>query len=262
MNMNSESTVVYQVSERGVATVTIARPGVMNAVDRATQVQLETIWDAIDADSTVRVAVLTGAGDRAFCAGADMKTGLAGLDYWNEPRRGGFGGLSTRRLRVPVVARVNGVALGGGLELMLNCDVVIASDEATFGLPEARVGRIPVDGGVRHLLRQIPEKRALWHLLTGERISASDALRWGLVTRAVPMAQLDHAVGEATNALLAAAPLSQEAILDLVAGITSPSAIPVEQVAFPSIVRAMKSEDAEEGVAAFRERRDPLWKRR
>lgn len=243
----------------GVALVTLRRPAVRNAIDQSTQEQLEALWDELDDDPTVRVAVITGDGDQAFCSGVDMKSGLAGLEYWNAERRGGFAGLSTRRLRVPVVARVNGLALGGGFELMLNCDVAVASTSAWFGLPEARVGRIPLEGGVRHLLRQLPDKLARWHMLTGELISAESALRWGLVNRVVPAEELDAAVDEVIDALLAAAPLSHEAILELATVITEAGVGHVERLGLPAILRALGSEDAEEGMKAFREKRPARW---
>ena len=126
--------------------------------------------------------MLTGAGERAFCAGADMKRAAArpGLEYWATARPGGFGGIALRdTLDVPVIARVNGHALGGGFEMVLGCDIVVAAEEATFGLPEPRVGRLPLDGGMALLPRQIPHVRAMGMLLTGRRIGAAEALRIG-----------------------------------------------------------------------------------
>jgi enoyl-CoA hydratase/carnithine racemase len=134
----------------GVARVTISRPEVLNALDAAAQQELEDIWQRIERDPDVRVVVLTGAGERAFCSGADIKAaGSSGLDYWAHPLPKGFGGLPLRdTLNVPVIARVNGYALGGGLELMLGCDIAVACYEATFALPEPKVGRMPLDGGM------------------------------------------------------------------------------------------------------------------
>jgi crotonobetainyl-CoA hydratase len=132
-----------------VATVTLSRPEAMNAVDLATEARLQQIWTQIETDPSVRVVVLTGAGERAFCAGADLKNpSVTGLEYWAAPRLGGFGGIALREtLNVPVIARVNGFALGGGFEMVLGCDIVVACEEARFGLPEPRVGRMPLDGG-------------------------------------------------------------------------------------------------------------------
>ena len=121
-----------------VARVTIDRPDVLNAIDAASERELQAVWERIEADPQVRVVVLTGAGERAFSAGADMKggSGATGLDYWANERPGGFGGIALREtLDVPVVARVNGHALGGGLEMALGCDLIVAADHASFGLP-------------------------------------------------------------------------------------------------------------------------------
>lgn len=145
--------------ENHVARVVIDRPERMNAVDRATSDELETIWRKIEADQTVRCVVLTGSGERAFSAGADLKdsNGLSGLEYWASANPLGFGGIALRRsLKVPVIARVNGLALGGGMEMVLGCDIVIASDTARFGLPEAKVGNLPLAGGMTLLQRLVP----------------------------------------------------------------------------------------------------------
>src|SRR5262249_34443980 len=150
----------YELSDTGVARVTIDRPDRLNAIDADAEQRLMAIWDEVERDDRVRCVVLSGAGDRAFCSGADMKaaqTTGTGLDYWAAPRPGGFGGIALRdTLDVPVLARVNGYALGGGMEMVLGCDIVIAASTARFGLPEPRVGRIPLDGGVALLPRRIP----------------------------------------------------------------------------------------------------------
>src|SRR6202171_3341975 len=122
-----------------VARITIDRADVLNAIDAVAERELQAVWARIEADRDVRVVVLTGSGERAFSTGADMKggSGASGLEYWASPRPGGFGGIALRdTLDVPVIARVNGHALGGGMEMMLGCDIVVASENATFGLPE------------------------------------------------------------------------------------------------------------------------------
>ena len=159
-----------------VATVTLARPAVMNAIDLATEAELQRIWSELEQRRDVRVIVLTGEGERAFCVGADMKNPsgsptLKGVDYWAAARPGGFGGIALREtLNVPLIARVNGYALGGGFEMVLGCDIVVACDEASFGLPEPLVGRMPLDGGMTLLQRQIPYRVAMGMLLTGSII--------------------------------------------------------------------------------------------
>ena len=167
--------------ENHVARVTIDRPDRMNAVDSEAERRLQEIWRELETDRDVRCIVLTGAGDRAFSTGADMKDGgTDGLRYWAEPRPGGFGGIALRTtLDIPVIARVNGYALGGGFEMVLGCDIVIATEEAQFGFPEPRVGRLPLDGGMVRLPRLIPEKLAMGLLLTGKRLGCGGSVDIG-----------------------------------------------------------------------------------
>ena len=153
----------FDVSDH-VARVTIDRPERLNAVDSETERRLNEIWAEIEAGEDVRCIVLTGTGERAFSAGADMKEPQSadGVAYWAQSRPNGFGGIALRNsLDVPVIARVNGFALGGGFEMVLGADIVIACEEASFGLTEARVGRLPLDGGMVMLSRLIPRNVAL-----------------------------------------------------------------------------------------------------
>ena len=248
-----------------VARVTLDRPGAMNAIDADTARTLEDIWTAIEADAAVRVVVLTGTGERAFCAGADMKSsgGKTGLAYWASPRPGGFGGIALRdTLDVPVIARVNGAALGGGFEMVLGCDIVVASDTASFGLPEPRVGRLPLDGGMTLLTRQIPFRAAMGILLTGRRVPAREALALGLVNEVVPPAELDAAVDRWIAEILACAPLSVRAIKAVARRTAHLTAREAQAQRLPALIAALESEDSEEGVAAFRDKRAPVWKGR
>jgi enoyl-CoA hydratase/carnithine racemase len=248
-----------------VATVTLARPEVLNAIDLPTEAQLQQIWSELEQRTDVRVIVLTGAGERAFCVGADMKNSpsTSGLEYWAAPRPGGFGGIALREtLNIPVIARVNGFALGGGFEMVLGCDIVVACDEASFGLPEPLVGRLPLDGGMTLLQRQIPHRIALGMLLTGQRVSAQRALDVGLINEVVPRADLDAAVTRWANQILACAPLSVQAIKQVVrqtATLTPPQA---QALRLPALVAALQSEDSNEGVRAFQEKRKPVWRGR
>jgi crotonobetainyl-CoA hydratase len=253
------------VNQNHIARVTIDRPDRMNAIDQATEKELIGIWEAIEADRDIRVVVLTGAGDRAFCTGADMKAGggMTGLDYWAAPRPGGFGGLALREtLDVPVIARVNGHALGGGLEMMLGCDIVVAAESATFGLPEPRVGRLALDGGIALLTRRIPHVWAMGMLLTGRRIGAAEALRFGLVNEVAPPAELDKAVERWIADILACAPLSVRAIKQMVRAGEMVSAAQAQMLRLPALVAALKSSDQDEGVRAFQEKRAPNWQGR
>ena len=233
--------VLFSVQDH-VARVTIDRPERHNAVDQATEGELIRIWETIEKDRDIRVAVLTGAGARAFCTGADMKagSGASGLDYWAEARPGGFGGIALRdTLDVPVVARVNGYALGGGMEMMLGCDIVVASADASFGLPEPRV-----------------------MLLTGRRIGADEAFRFGLVNEVVAPEALDDAVARWVADILACAPLSVRAVKQMVRAGERVTAREAQMLRLPALIEALQSSDQDEGVNAFKEKRAPQWRGR
>jgi enoyl-CoA hydratase/carnithine racemase len=251
--------------ENHIARVTIDRPDRMNAIDQATEKELIDIWQAIEADENVRAVVLTGAGERAFSTGADMKAGggMTGLDYWAAPRPGGFGGIALRdTLDVPVVARVNGHALGGGMEMVLGCDIVVAAETATFGLPEPRVGRLALDGGVALLAGRIPHVLAMGMLLTGRRINAREALGFGLVNEVAPLVDLDAAVDRWLAEILACAPLSVRAVKQMVRAGERLSAKEAQMLRLPGLIAALKSSDQDEGVRAFQEKRAPKWQGR
>jgi len=253
--------VVFTVRDH-VARVTIDRPDRMNAVDLDTEAELIRIWEAIEKDRDVRVVVLTGSGERAFCTGADMKggDGLSGLEYWAKERKGGFGGIALRdTLDVPVIARVNGHALGGGMEMVLGCDIVVASQKATFGLPEPRVGRLALDGGIALLARRIPHVHAMGMLLTGRRIDAATALGFGLVNEVAAPDALDEAVDRWVADVLACAPLSVRAVKAMVRAGEGLGAGEAQMLRLPQLVEALKSQDQDEGVAAFLEKRPPRW---
>lgn len=247
--------------ENHVARVSLARPEVLNAIDRATEAELEGIWSQLESDPDVRVIVLTGEGDRAFCVGSDMKNAtVSGLEYWATSTKGGFGGIALREtLDIPVIARVNGYALGGGFEMVLGCDIVVASEDATFGLPEPLVGRVPLDGGMVLLARHIPFHQAMGILLTGRRLSAHEASELGLINEVVARTNLDAAVDRWTQSVLACAPLSLRAIKQVVRRTSTLSASEAQTLRLPALMAALQSADAEEGVRAFREKRKPNW---
>jgi crotonobetainyl-CoA hydratase len=244
-----------------VARVTIDRPDVLNALDAEAEAALEGIWQGLEANRDVRVVVLTGAGERGFCVGADMKNvAKSGLEYWAAARPSGFGGIALRTtLDIPVIARVSGHALGGGFEMVLGCDIVVAAQEAGFGLPEPRVGRLPLDGGMVLLARQIPFRQAMGMLLTGRRISATQALDLGLVNEVVPRAELDAAVDRWIVDILACAPLSLRAIKQTVRRTAQLAATEAQALRLPALIECLQSADGEEGVRAFREKRTPDW---
>jgi crotonobetainyl-CoA hydratase len=248
-----------------VARITIDRADVLNAIDATSERELQAIWAGIEADRDVRVVILTGSGDRAFSTGADMKggSGASGLEYWAQERPGGFGGIALREtLNVPVIARVNGHAVGGGFEMMLGCDIVVAVEQATFGLPEARVGRMPLDGGMTLLQRQIPFRQAMGLLLTGRRMKAAEALAMGLINEVTTRENLDAAVQRWVDDVLACAPLSVRAIKQVARSTGHLSAREAQAMRLPAVVEALKSSDSDEGVRAFIEKRKPVWQGR
>jgi crotonobetainyl-CoA hydratase len=249
--------------DRGVARVTIDRPRVLNAVDERTHERCAEIWQRLEQDPTVRVVVVTGAGDRAFCAGADMSAGgvgRSGTDYWAHRDPDGFAALSTRRsLDVPVIARVNGLAVGGGLEMVLGADIVVAASHARFGLTEPRVGRLPLDGGITAISRALPRPLAMSLLLTGRKVDAAELHAMGLVTEVVDPDDLDAAVERWITQVLTCAPTSLRAIKQIVTRTAHLPAEDARAAMLPALMEALESPNAQEGVEAFREKRAPVW---
>lgn len=245
-----------------VTVITLNRPEVHNAINAAMHDELQSGFDAFASDPEQFVCVVTGAGDRAFCAGSDLKAGAAGesRDY---PANGYAGLIERFDLDKPVIAAVNGICLGGGFEIALACDLIIASENAQFGLPEPRVGAVALGGGIHRLVRQIGQKRAMGILMTGLPISSAQALGEGLVNEVVPADQLDQTVSKWCTSILECAPLSIRATkqaamrgLDetgLEAAITS-------QEDYPAFKAWRAADDTREGPRAFAEKRAPVWK--
>jgi crotonobetainyl-CoA hydratase len=248
--------------EGRVLVVTMSRPEVLNALHPPANFELEKVFDAFAADPELWVAILTGAGDRAFSAGNDLKFQAASGGRLEVPPRG-FAGLTSRfDLVKPVIAAVNGVAMGGGFEIALACDLVVAAESAVFALPEPRVGLAALAGGVHRLPRQIGMKRAMGMLLTGRRVSAREGQELGFVNEVVPDAELPAAARRWAAAILECAPLSVRATKQAaLAGEGRPLA--EAMATHPDGMRAMAgSEDFREGPRAFAEKRAPLWKGR
>ncbi len=251
------------IDDRRVATVTIDRQHVLNAVDGRTLARLNEIWAQLEADDSVRAVIVTGAGERAFCAGADMTASSVektGVEYWADYDPNGFGGLSLRTtLDIPVIARVNGYALGGGMEIVLGADIVIASENAQFALPEPRVGRLPLDGGIPKLVRRIPYTQAMGMLLTGRKAPAAEMARLGLVNEVAPLAELSDAVERWIAQILLCAPTSVRAVKQMVNRTAHLTAAEARDARLPALMASLASTEQDEGVRAFQEKRAPSW---
>jgi crotonobetainyl-CoA hydratase len=246
-----------------VAWVVIDRPHVLNAVDGPTTARLNEIWEQIEADASLRAVVVTGAGELAFCVGADMSAAgvdKTGLEYWADLDPNGFGGLSLRQtLDIPVIARVNGYALGGGMEMVLGADIVVAAEHAKFGLTEPRVGRLALDGGIHQLVRRVPYTQAMSMLLTGRKASAEEMAAMGLVNEVVPAEELDAAVERWLEQIRACAPTSVRAVKQMVTRTAHLTPAEARAMRLPALMAALDSKDSAEGVLAFQEKRAPIW---
>jgi crotonobetainyl-CoA hydratase len=248
----------------GVFTITLDRPAKLNALLPEMHLALDEAFDRFAADDALRVCVVEGAGGRAFCAGSDLTAFRAegGGPY---PKTG-YAGLAERfDLAKPVIAAVGGLCLGGGFELALSCDMIVASDKAVFGLPEPKVGLIAIGGGIHRLVRQVGLKQAMGPLLTGRNISADEGLAMGFVSQVVAADALDAAVAELCQQLLACAPLAVQLTKELAMwGLDQPTLAGAlaEQIERPAFHRWMASEDAREGPRAFAEKRPAEWKGR
>ncbi|WP_435220394.1 crotonase/enoyl-CoA hydratase family protein [Streptomyces sp. Tue6028] len=236
--------------------ITIDRPHARNAVNSAVAGLLSQALDELEADNTLRAGVLTGS-QGTFSAGMDLKAALEG-ELPTVPGRG-FGGLTEAELTKPLIAAVEGFALGGGFELALSCDLIVAAEDAKFGLPEVRRGLVAAAGGVIRLPKRIPYHLAMELLLTGRPVSGDRAGRLGLVNKVTAPGETVAAALELAEQLAQSAPLSLATVKRLVRtgdGMPEADAFAVQRAAMDTL---MDSADAHEGMTAFAERRDPRW---
>jgi enoyl-CoA hydratase/carnithine racemase len=261
--MMAHEMLLYEVAE-GVARVTINRPERRNALSWALVTELRRAFATAKADPEVRVCVLTGAGDKAFCAGADLSEMAAGASFLDlHDARGELAGLlrDLYELGKPTIARVRGYALAGGFGLALTCDLVVAADDAVFGVPEVDVGLWPHLVTVP-LIRSMPPKVALELMMTGRRVDAAEATRIGFVTRVVPVADLDDTVGELAGTLAAKSPAALRLGRDAFYAVWDQDVATSLRLLHPLLTLTATTEDAAEGIAAFEQRRPPVWRGR
>ncbi len=249
--------------------LTINRPDVMNAISPAASQEMSAALDEFEQDRELWVAIITGAGEEAFCAGGDigvMAEAKTAEDYQMPPS--GYGGMTNRNTCYkPIIAAVNGIAFGGGFEVALAADIIVASDNAVFGLPEPKIGTAAVAGGMHRLAREIGLKPAIALLLTGGSFDAQRAQELGLVTTVVPQAELMPTALKLAERIMRCAPLAVQATKQCVMGGLDYAGVPEAQQAqedgvFDRLDVMMKSDDIREGLSAFLEKRRPQWKGR
>ncbi|WP_254595397.1 enoyl-CoA hydratase-related protein [Achromobacter mucicolens] len=241
--------------------ITINRPALRNALHRPANLELQQAFDDFQNNPDLRVAILTGAGDDAFCAGNDLKYQAAGNDTTYP--EAGFGGITARfAMNKPVIAAVNGLAMGGGFEIALACDLIVASENAFFALPEPLVGLAAICGGILRLPQQIPTKQAMGIILTGRRVMAQEAQTLGFVNEVVPRGEALNAARRWADQILKCSPMSVKASKELAyKGIQNSNLeemYPIQKT-FPAVKALYTSRDRTEGAKAFAEKRAPVW---
>jgi enoyl-CoA hydratase/carnithine racemase len=252
-----------QIEREGRMTiVTLTRHESLNAINAAMEGALAAAFDAFEADSDQWVAIITGAGDHAFSSGLDLKQQVSG----ETPARltTGFGGLTRRFERLkPIIAAVNGLALGGGFEMALACDLIIASESATFALPEPRLGMVALAGGIQRLIAEIGPKRAMSMLLTGRHVSAAEGLALGFVNEVVAEGATLAAAKRWAAQMLECSPVSLRAMKEIAGHMGHDLRAAIDSSRnLPAVNALMTSEDMTEGPRAFLEHRKPVWKNR
>jgi crotonobetainyl-CoA hydratase len=262
MLMEYETILVENVGR--ISIITFNRPEALNAVNSKLWHEVGVALEAFSQNSEQWVAILTGAGDRAFSAGADLKEiASGGISTTEEMKEWGFAGITQHHISKPIIAAVNGFALGGGTEIALACDLIVASEKSSFGLPEVKRGLIAGAGGLLRLPRQIPLKVAMHTILTGKSMSAEEAMRWGLVNEVVPHNEVLSAAIKLAEQIIDNAPLAVNASKEIVyRGLDTNLTFPGEAWGMNQeyIQPVFQSEDAMEGARAFGEKRKPQWR--
>ncbi|MFT4569524.1 MAG: enoyl-CoA hydratase/carnithine racemase [Hyphomicrobiaceae bacterium] len=259
--MSEKSYEFIKTETRGrVFTVTMNRPKVMNSLHPPANRELGEAFDHFAADDDLWVAIITGEGERAFSAGNDLKFTAESKSGELDIPKHGFGGLSSRYdLWKPIIAAVNGVALGGGFEIALASDIIIASDTARFGLPEPKVGLAALAGGMQRLPRQIGLKNAMHMMLTGRMVGAAEAKQLGIAQEVVPADQLMARANALADEILECAPLSVRATKQVAMQSLDYGLEESMSVKYPALHDLFHSEDFVEGPRAFAEKRKPNW---
>ena len=259
--MTEEGSPILLERRGAIALLTLNRPHVLNAMNTAMGVRLDELVDEIAEEAAIRVVVLTGAGERAFCAGGDLKErqGMTPEQWTRQHRIFERAHHKLRNLRKPVFAAVNGVAVGGGCEMAMSTDFLIAAEHARFGQPEVTRGIMPGAGGTQLLPRYLPRGLAFQLLMTGELISAADAHRWGLVNRVCPPGELMAVAMELAGRIAANSPAAvQQAKRSARMGLELPLEAGIE-TEIECYQRMVDHPDRDEGVDAFNERRPPRF---
>ena len=245
------------------AVITLNRPEVLNAVNSQLCAEVGAALETVANDTSIRVVIITGAGSKAFCVGADLKAVAAG-EFGSEEQAGewGFAGICKHYINKPIIAAVNGLALGGGTEIVLATDIVVASESASFGLTEVTLGLIAGAGGILRLPRQIPEKIAARMIFEGEAMSAAEAAKWGLVNEVVPADEVMANAMAIAEKIASNSPVAVRMSKDVFyRGLDAPLDFPPTARALNQkyVNELMLTEDAAEGARAFVEQRKPQW---
>lgn len=256
------SAVLFEKIKQHIGLVTINRPKAMNAVNGEVAEGIAVLVDQTEADDDIWVVILTGAGDRAFCAGADLKEISRGNARSLSVPEKGFGGLVYAKRTKPWIAAVGGFALAGGTELALACDMIVASEKSKFGLPEVTRGIVAAAGGVFRLPRVLPKALAMEYIATGKHIPVEQALQFGMINRLVPNGQHLEAAIELATTITENAPIAVRESLNVARQSLNLEDKELIDLMHEASYKVFQTEDAKEGPLAFVEKRKPEWKGR